>query len=178
MKAIAVDPDEPFAANVVRLGDAVLCEASAPKTATRLERFGLDVRTVDMSELAKAEGALTCCLASSLSQTDDVAAFVIANITIDDPVRYEDYKRMVPATAGAVGGRFVARGGQTEVLEGDWRPNPAGDSGIPVGRAGASVVEFSGVLPKAQRAASGHVHGHADRRLEGKWELESDSVKS
>ena len=61
MKAIAVDPDEPFAANVVRLGNAVLCAASAPKTATRLERFGLDVRAVDLSELAKAEGALTCC---------------------------------------------------------------------------------------------------------------------
>ena len=61
MKAIAVDPDEPFAANVVRLGNVVLCAASAPKTATRLERFGLDVRAVDLSELAKAEGALTCC---------------------------------------------------------------------------------------------------------------------
>jgi dimethylargininase len=61
MKAVAVDPDEPFAANVVRVGDAVLCAASAPKTATRLERCGLDVRSVDVSELAKAEGALTCC---------------------------------------------------------------------------------------------------------------------
>jgi dimethylargininase len=61
MKAVAIDPDEPFAANIVRVGRAVLCAASAPKTATRLERFGLDVRSVDVSELAKAEGALTCC---------------------------------------------------------------------------------------------------------------------
>ena len=50
-------------------------------------------------------------------------AFVIANITIVDPVRYEDYRRMVPATLVPFGGRFVARGGQTEVLEGDWRPS-------------------------------------------------------
>jgi uncharacterized protein (DUF1330 family) len=52
-----------------------------------------------------------------------VSAFVIANVTIEDPVRYEDYKRMVPATLVPFGGRFVARGGQVEVLEGDWRPN-------------------------------------------------------
>jgi uncharacterized protein (DUF1330 family) len=52
-----------------------------------------------------------------------VPAFVIANITIVDPVRYEDYRRMVPATLVPFGGRFVVRGGQTEVLEGDWRPS-------------------------------------------------------
>jgi dimethylargininase len=61
MKAVAIDPDEPFAANVVRLGNAVLCATSARETATRLQRFGVDVRAVDVSELAKAEGALTCC---------------------------------------------------------------------------------------------------------------------
>jgi dimethylargininase len=61
MKAIAIDPEEPCAANVVRVGNAVLCAASAPKTGTRLERFGLDVLAVDISELAKAEGSLTCC---------------------------------------------------------------------------------------------------------------------
>ena len=49
-------------------------------------------------------------------------AFVLANITIVDPVRYEDYKRMVPATLVPFGGRFVVRGGETQVLEGDWRP--------------------------------------------------------
>jgi uncharacterized protein (DUF1330 family) len=52
-----------------------------------------------------------------------VPAFVIANITIVDPLRYEDYRRMVPATLVPFGGRFVVRGGQTEVLEGDWRPS-------------------------------------------------------
>ena len=52
-----------------------------------------------------------------------MAAFVIANVTIEDPVRYEDYKRMVPATIAAFGGRFVARGGHVETLEGDWRPD-------------------------------------------------------
>lgn len=50
-------------------------------------------------------------------------AYVIANVTIHDPVRYEDYKRMVPATLVPFGGRFIARGGQVDALEGDWRPS-------------------------------------------------------
>jgi dimethylargininase len=58
---ITVDPEEPFAANVLRVGDTVVCAAAAPRTRGRLEGCGLDVRAVDVSELAKAEGALTCC---------------------------------------------------------------------------------------------------------------------
>ena len=45
-------------------------------------------------------------------------AFVVANITIVDPVRYEDYKRIVPATLVPFGGRFVVRGGKFENPEG------------------------------------------------------------
>ena len=52
-----------------------------------------------------------------------MAAYVIADVKIEDPVQYEDYRKMVPATIAAYGGRFIARGGQTEVLEGEWRPN-------------------------------------------------------
>jgi uncharacterized protein (DUF1330 family) len=51
-----------------------------------------------------------------------VAAYVIAMIEVRDPVRYEDYRRMVLPTITAYGGRFVARGGPTEVLEGQWSP--------------------------------------------------------
>ena len=58
---VEVDPAEPFAANVVRLGDRVLMSAAAPRTRERLERRGVSTVAVDLSELAKAEGALTCC---------------------------------------------------------------------------------------------------------------------
>ncbi len=51
-----------------------------------------------------------------------MAAYVIADVEVTDPVAYEDYKRMVPATLAAYGGKFVARGGQVEVLEGAWQP--------------------------------------------------------
>ena len=52
-----------------------------------------------------------------------MAAYVIADVKVEDPVEYEDYKQMVPATIAAYGGKFIARGGRTEVLEGEWRPN-------------------------------------------------------
>jgi uncharacterized protein (DUF1330 family) len=51
-----------------------------------------------------------------------VAAYVIANVDVRDPVRYEDYRRMVAPTIAAYGGKFIARGGAITVLEGDWRP--------------------------------------------------------
>jgi dimethylargininase len=61
VKRIEIDPREPFGANAVWIGESVLCSAAAPNTRARLESRGLHVRVVDVSELAKAEGALTCC---------------------------------------------------------------------------------------------------------------------
>lgn len=58
---IAVDPRESMAANVVRLADRLIVAASFPRTAERLAARGFRVVAVDASELAKAEGAVTCC---------------------------------------------------------------------------------------------------------------------
>ncbi len=60
-EVIPTHTDEPFAANVVRLPGAILYGASFPKTQASLEAKGYRIHTVDMSELAKAEGAVTCC---------------------------------------------------------------------------------------------------------------------
>lgn len=60
-RAEAVDPREPAGANVLRIGDQLVYGASYPHTQARLERLGYVVHTVDASELAKAEGAVTCC---------------------------------------------------------------------------------------------------------------------
>ena len=49
-------------------------------------------------------------------------AYVIAHIDVKDPARYEDYKKMSPVSIHKYGGRFIARGGKTEVLEGNWQP--------------------------------------------------------
>lgn len=51
-----------------------------------------------------------------------MAAYVIVQVDVKDPVRYEDYKAMVPASLAKFGGRFVVRGGQTHTMEGTWSP--------------------------------------------------------
>jgi dimethylargininase len=58
---IEVDPTEPFGANALRLRDRVLHGMAFPRTSERLERRGIRVSSIDLSELAKAEGAVTCC---------------------------------------------------------------------------------------------------------------------
>ena len=59
--ARVVETDEPAGANVLALGRTVLVSAAAPRTRARLERErGLEVRVVDVSELHKGDGALTC----------------------------------------------------------------------------------------------------------------------
>lgn len=57
---VEVDPGEPFAANVLRVGDTLLASTAYPATNRRITGLGLEVRTVDLSELARAEGGVTC----------------------------------------------------------------------------------------------------------------------
>ena len=56
-----VDPAEPFAANVLRIGDRVVMPGMFVRTRERVESLGLHVSTVPADELAKAEGGVTCC---------------------------------------------------------------------------------------------------------------------
>jgi dimethylargininase len=58
---IDIDPGEPYAANALLVGDEVIYPQSFPRTRLRLENNGIGVRVADVSELQKAEGALTCC---------------------------------------------------------------------------------------------------------------------
>ena len=60
-RTMNVDPDEPFAANAVWIGDRVLYSASFPRTAELLRNAAIDVDVLDMSETEKAEGGVTCC---------------------------------------------------------------------------------------------------------------------
>jgi uncharacterized protein (DUF1330 family) len=51
-----------------------------------------------------------------------MAGYVIVNITVRDPVQYEEYKRLATPTVSAYGGRYVVRGGSVDVREGGWAP--------------------------------------------------------
>jgi uncharacterized protein (DUF1330 family) len=52
-----------------------------------------------------------------------MSAYVIVDIDVHDVQGYERYRQLAPPTIAAFGGRYLARGGRTEVLEGDWQPN-------------------------------------------------------
>lgn len=58
---IEVDPTEPSAANIVAFGNQLVHGAEHTKTRKRLEKHGFEVVPVPISELAKAEAAVTCC---------------------------------------------------------------------------------------------------------------------
>lgn len=58
---IEISPDEPFAANALLIDGRVIYASGFPRTAERLSTAGVDLACVDMSELAKAEGGVTCC---------------------------------------------------------------------------------------------------------------------
>ena len=49
-----------------------------------------------------------------------MSAFIIAQIEITDPEGFETYRNAVPAVIERHGGRYLARGGAIEVLEGEW----------------------------------------------------------
>ncbi|MHB0961766.1 MAG: dimethylarginine dimethylaminohydrolase family protein [Gemmatimonadaceae bacterium] len=60
-RVLAVHEAEPLAANVLRIGHALVYGTSFPRTLGRLRSAGFHPHTVNVSELAKAEGAVTCC---------------------------------------------------------------------------------------------------------------------
>jgi dimethylargininase len=61
LSLIDVDANEPHGANALLVGDGVIYPASFPRTRDILDRLGIRIRTVDVDELQKAEGAVTCC---------------------------------------------------------------------------------------------------------------------
>ena len=60
-RLIEIDPEEEHAANALRIGQSVIHPACYPRTRQRLQAAGITVVPVDISELQKAEGAVTCC---------------------------------------------------------------------------------------------------------------------
>ena len=61
VRVLEIDPDEPYAANGLLVGGRLIYPESFPRTRKRLEAAGIAIEPVDVSELQKAEGAVTCC---------------------------------------------------------------------------------------------------------------------
>ncbi len=51
-----------------------------------------------------------------------MSAYIIVQVEVTDPAGYDEYKKMVPASLAAYGGKFAVRGGACETLEGTWHP--------------------------------------------------------
>jgi uncharacterized protein (DUF1330 family) len=49
-------------------------------------------------------------------------AYVIAEVTTTDQALMDEYRKQVPATIAAYGGRFIVRGGSPDAREGGWKP--------------------------------------------------------
>lgn len=52
-----------------------------------------------------------------------MSAYIIIEIEIKDPELFEEYKKLATETIALYGGKYLVRGGRTEVLEGDRHPN-------------------------------------------------------
>lgn len=52
-----------------------------------------------------------------------MTAYVIVDVEVTDPEGYKEYVKLAPPTIAVYGGEYLARGGRTDVLEGDWVPN-------------------------------------------------------
>jgi uncharacterized protein (DUF1330 family) len=89
-----------------------------------------------------------------------MAAYLVAQVRIHDPEAYQRYREAVPPLVARFGGRFRARGGELEVLEGEW-PLPRLVIIEFQSRDAAHLFydspEYQKILPLRQGASEGNV---------------------
>ena len=52
-----------------------------------------------------------------------MAAYFVVNVNVTDPRVYAEYSKLVQPTLDHYGGKFLVRGGATQIIEGDWQPH-------------------------------------------------------
>ena len=134
---IEVDPSEPAAANVLRIGDTVVSPSAHPRTNARCDPQPGYSRWMSRSWRRQKERDMlqpdNCCeplkndrtrgpLNSGTRTAEENECLRHGERHRERSFRYEDYRRLVAPTLEKYGGRFIARGGSIEVLEGDWHP--------------------------------------------------------
>ncbi|HEY2354823.1 MAG TPA: DUF1330 domain-containing protein [Gaiellaceae bacterium] len=91
-------------------------------------------------------------------------AYVVVETIVSDPEQYERYKEAAPPAIEAYGGRYVARGGEKVVLEGDWDP------------VRVVILEFPD-LETAKRWYASEEYGEARKLREGAATLHAVAVE-
>lgn len=86
------------------------------------------------------------------------SCYIVGDVKVENPERYKDYSAHTESTLAPFGGRFVVRGGPSEVLEGAWEPNrlvviefPDADSA----RGWYASDAYQEILPIRQEASTG-----------------------
>jgi uncharacterized protein (DUF1330 family) len=88
-----------------------------------------------------------------------MAAYVIVDIGVTDPDVYAEYKKVAPVSIARYGGKYVARGGKAESLEGDWAPRRVVVLEFPsYERAKAWWASEEYAEPKRMRQRSSHAN--------------------
>lgn len=87
-------------------------------------------------------------------------ALIIAQLTITDPLAFEEYRAAVPPVIAQYGGRYLVRGGAIEVLEGEWtmpRLVVIAFDDVAAARRFYQSPEYQKILPLRLKASSGNV---------------------
>src|SRR5215207_464328 len=87
-----------------------------------------------------------------------MAAYFIARITVKDPIAYDRYRRDASGITTGYGGRYLVRGGATEVKEGSWLAERTVIIEFPdlaAARAWYSSPEYQAILPFRLAASKG-----------------------
>ncbi len=89
-----------------------------------------------------------------------MAAYIIASVEVTDQALYDEYRAQVPATIEQYGGRFLVRGGASEILEGSWQPPRVVVLEFPDVDAAKRWYfsdEYRPLIELRQRASNGHL---------------------
>ena len=89
-----------------------------------------------------------------------MAAYVINDMEVTDPALLDEYKKLSPPTVAKYGGRFLARGGQTETVEGSWIPKRLVILEFPTfaqAKAWVDSVEYAPAKAMRQRASKSNI---------------------
>jgi uncharacterized protein (DUF1330 family) len=86
-------------------------------------------------------------------------AYVIVEVEVDDPLGYQEYRPLAAASVARHGGRYVARGGQTEIFEGEWsgRVVVIEFENLDAARAWYHSDDYQRALPLRLRASRGRM---------------------
>lgn len=84
-----------------------------------------------------------------------MTALIIVDVRVTNPAKFDEYRKLVPATLEPYGGRFLARGGRVATLEGGWDPKRIVVIEFPsMERARAWWASEEYKVPKQMRMAS------------------------